>query len=90
MVPFMAIHPHLTNLVWRSIKRTDMDRNGFLSTEELEGCFREHFASELDGKSLIYYFRKCGLDHDKDLVNYRLVKDQLMEKVAQHVPSSPP
>ena len=38
---------------------------------ELELCFREHFAYELDGKSLVYYFRRFSTDHDKDLINYR-------------------
>ena len=76
-------------LVWRSIKDFDIDKNGFLSSEELEGCFREHFAPELDGKSLIYYFRGSSTDHDKDLINYRLIKESIIEKVAQFVSSSP-
>ena len=43
--------------VWRSIKDNDVDSNGFLSVDELDNCFREHFAPELEGKSIVYFFR---------------------------------
>ena len=43
--------------VWRSIKDNDVDSNGFLSVDELDNCFREHFAPELDGKSIVYFLR---------------------------------
>ena len=67
--------------VWRSIKDVDDDKNGFLHTEELEACFIEHFAPELQGKSLVYFFRRWSTDHDKNMVNYRLIKDAIMSKV---------
>ena len=67
----MAKAPNKTAKVWRGIKEEDVDQNGFLEVNELELCFREHFAYELDGKSLVYYFRRFSTDHDKDLINYR-------------------
>ena len=85
----MAQDSHKMVLVWRAIKSFDIDKNGFLQADELEGCFREYFAPELDGKSLIYYFRGSSTDHDKELINYRLIKDSIIQKVAQFVPSSP-
>jgi hypothetical protein len=52
------------NLVWRAIKSVDLDKNGFLSIDELESCFRDIFPVDFDGKSAVYYFRNYGTDHD--------------------------
>ena len=70
----MASHPNRVAKVWRAIKDVDNDSNGFLEVNELELCFREHFSYELDGKSLVYFFRRYSTDHDKELINYRLIK----------------
>ena len=64
---------HKTAKVWRGIKDIDNDKNGFLKVDELELCFREQFPVALNGKSLCYFFRRWSTDHDKDMVNYRLV-----------------
>ena len=79
----MAQNSNRTSKVWRSIKDIDDDKNGFLGVEELEQCFREHFAPELEGKSLIYFFRRWSTDHDKDMVNYRLIKEAIIENIGQ-------
>ena len=63
------------------IKDIDDDHNGFLAVHELEDCFREHFAPELEGKSLVYFFRRWSTDHDKDMINYRRIKETIMSKV---------
>ena len=76
--PIMQGQPNKMAKVWRSIKDIDNDKNGFLNAEELEACFREHFAPELEGRSLIYFFRRWSTDHDKDMVNYRNVKETIM------------
>lgn len=52
------------NQIWRSIRSLDLDKNGFLSIEELENCFRDIFPVEYEGKSAVHYFRKYGTDHD--------------------------
>jgi Ca2+-binding EF-hand superfamily protein len=65
-------------MVWKAVRDLDVDRNGFLQSEELEDCFREFFPVELDGKSLAYFFRDFGCDHDKNLVNYRKMKDTVL------------
>ena len=83
LVPLMAGNMHKKQLVWRSIKDFDSDKNGFLFTQELDGCFREHFAPELEGKSLVYFFRRWGTDHDKEFINYRLIKEFIEAKVAE-------
>ena len=68
----------------------DDDKNGFLQVDELDLCFREHFAPELQGKSLVYFFRRWSTDHDKDMVNYRLIKEAILEKMdLQQVDYSP-
>jgi Ca2+-binding EF-hand superfamily protein len=60
--------------VWRSVKEFDIDKNGFMQCSELEDCFREHFPAELEGKSLVYLFRKFSASHDKHMINYRKLK----------------
>jgi Ca2+-binding EF-hand superfamily protein len=55
-----------------------LDKSGFLQSEELENCFREFFPVDLDGKSMAYFFRDFGCEHDKDLVNYRKMKDTVI------------
>jgi hypothetical protein len=79
----MAANRNQANKVWRSIKDNDVDSNGFLGVEELENCFREHFSYELDSKSLVYFFRRYSTDHDKDLINYRLIKNILTEGIKE-------
>ena len=81
MATIMSAQPNKMAKVWRSIKDIDNDKNGFLDVGELEQCFREHFAPEMEGKSLVYFFRRWSTDHDKDLVNYRFVKQAIMEHV---------
>ena len=66
------------NQVWRSVKSLDIDKNGFLQITELEDCFRDYFPLEFEGKSAIHFFRKFGTDHDKDLVNYRKIKESIL------------
>ena len=44
--------------IWKSIKKIDRDHNGYVLIEELEEIFREHFPVELDGKSLVKFFKK--------------------------------
>lgn len=41
IAPIMAHSPHLAAKVWRGISDLDVDRNGFLSVDELHGCFTE-------------------------------------------------
>ena len=76
--PIMSNNPNKMAKVWRSIKDVDDDKNGFLQVGELEACFIEHFAPELRGKSLVYFFRRWSTDHDKDMVNYRMIKEAIM------------
>lgn len=83
LAPIMAQESNKTAKVWRAIKDIDVDKNGFLSVEELELCFREQFPVALDGRSLVYYFRRWSTDHDKDMVNYRTVKESLIAAMEQ-------
>lgn len=89
LIPIMAKEKNKTARVWRAIKDVDDDSNGFLSVEELEGCFKENLSVELDGKSLVYFFRRFSTDHDRELINYRLVKSMLMEGIREHMELSP-
>jgi len=68
--------------VWKSVKENDIDKNGFMLCSELEDCFREHYPSELEGKSLVFYLRKFSTDHDKNLINYRGIMKQIFQNTA--------
>lgn len=81
LASIMSKNSNRMALVWRGIKDLDTDANGFLSVDELDVCFRENFAPELEGKSMVYFFRKFGTDHDKDLVNYRKIKSSIVTKI---------
>ena len=77
----MAANQLRMTRVWRTIKDFDIDKGGYLGVEELGNCFWEHFAPELQGKSMVYFFRRFGTEQNKDIVDYRLVKNLIMEKV---------
>mmetsp|Transcript_37999 Transcript_37999/g.46420 ORF Transcript_37999/g.46420 Transcript_37999/m.46420 type:complete len:94 (-) Transcript_37999:1451-1732(-) len=79
----MAQESNKTAKVWRAIKDIDNDKNGFLGVEELELCFREQFPVALDGHSLVHFFRRWSTDHDKDMVNYRYIKETLVGAMEQ-------
>lgn len=58
--------------IWKSIKKIDKDSNGYVTVEELEEIFREWFPLELEGKSLMRYFRsKYSSIANKNLINYK-------------------
>jgi hypothetical protein len=65
-------------MVWRAVREIEDSKNGFLQFEELENCFREFYPVELEGKSLAYFFREFGSDQDKNLINYRKMKESVI------------
>ena len=44
--------------IWKSVKQIDKDSNGFVTIEELENIFKEYFPVDLEGKSLLTYFKR--------------------------------
>lgn len=86
----MAKDPNNMAKVWRSIKDVDDDKNGFLKVDELEACFREHFAPALEGKSMVHFCRQWSTDHDKDMINYRPLKEAIMEWIQNNAPQRRP
>ena len=82
----MAANQLRMSRVWRTIKDFDIDKSGHLGVEELAGCFWEHFAPELQGKSLVYFFRRYGTEQNKDIIDYRQVKNIIMDIVRQNKP----
>lgn len=67
--------------IWKSIKTIDKDNNGYVTAEELEEIFREWFPVELDGKSLIRYFRKFCSIQNRVLIHYKKIKDDINSKI---------
>ena len=65
-------------MVWKAVQDLDIDRNGFLSIDELEACFRDQFPYEHNGKSIALFCRQFSTDHDQNLVNYRRVKAEIL------------
>ena len=57
--------------VWKSIKQIDKDNNGYVTIEELEEIFREWFPVELDGRSMVKFFRKYRSVQAKHLIHYK-------------------
>lgn len=69
--------------IWKSIKRIDKDSNGYVTLEELDEIFREQFPLELEGKSLLRFFRiRYGSIANKNLVNYKQLKQDINSKIA--------
>jgi Ca2+-binding EF-hand superfamily protein len=73
----------MTNLkswkdIWRNVRQVyDQDKNGFVSTEELEDMFKQYFPHQLEGKSMCLYFKGYLSFYDKSLVNYRQLRDEI-------------
>jgi hypothetical protein len=80
----------LTNLkgcqdVWRSVKNLDIDKNGFISIQELGDLFKDYFPKEMVGKSLSNYFRKHISNYDKTLINYKPIKAEITSELTKRV-----
>ena len=68
--------------IWKSIKKIDKDSNGYVTNDELDEIFREWFPLELDGKSLIRFFRThYGSIANKNLINYKQLKIEFNTKL---------
>jgi hypothetical protein len=67
--------------IWKSIKQIDKDSNGFVTSNELEEIFREWFPVELDGKTLSAYFRNFKSIQNKQLINYKLIKEKINQQL---------
>ena len=63
--------------VWRSVKKIDKDRNGYVTIEELDEIFREWFPLEMEGKTLQRWFRQWASVQNRNLINYREIKEQV-------------
>jgi len=55
----------------RDIKNIDKDNNGFILVNELNKIFKQHYISELEGKSLNKISRPFGSIQNKQLIDYR-------------------
>lgn len=63
--------------IWKSIKTIDKDSNGYVTIDELEEIFREQFPMELDKRSLYHYFKKFCSVQNKNLINYKQIKEHI-------------
>ena len=69
--------------VWREVKKLDVDRNGFLEMGDLEQVFRDYFPDKLIGYSFYTLFKSHESTYDRNLVNYKLLKDSINRKIQQ-------
>ncbi|CDW82631.1 px domain containing protein [Stylonychia lemnae] len=69
--------------IWRSIKKIDKDSNGFVTIDELEEIFKEWFPIELEGKTCYHYFKRFGSVQNRNLINYKKIKDSINEYLIQ-------
>lgn len=65
--------------VWKAVGELDLDKNGFLCLQEFDSVLRENFPKALAGRSLVSLMRKYGLASDPDFINYRKMKEEIME-----------
>lgn len=63
--------------IWKSIRTIDPDSNGFVGVTELEEIFKEWFPVALEGKSCQQWFRQFCMLENKNLVNYKQIKERL-------------
>jgi len=55
-----------------------------MEMDELQNAFVEQFPYELEGKSLVYFFRRFAAQHDKNFINYKEVRRLLADKLLTH------
>lgn len=73
--------------IWKSVKQIDKDANGFVTLEELEVIFKEHFPVELEGKSVHAYLKRFQSSNNKALIDYKQIKNDINSQIM--VTSSP-
>lgn len=66
----MVKNNHLANIV-REIRNLDKDNNGYLLANELNKVFKQHYITELEGKSLTKIARKYGSIQNRSLVEHK-------------------
>ena len=69
--------------LWFDVKKIDIDKNGMMDITDLENLMKDYFPDHLEGKSLHYYFKQFNVSYDKNLVNYKPIKESVNKEVAQ-------
>lgn len=72
-------NPHIKD-VWKTIKKSDTQSNGFLTINELNTIFIQVYP-ELDGKSLFKILRPFCSIQNKSLINYRKLREYLENRL---------
>lgn len=75
--------------IFKSIKKIDKDSNGFVTIDELDEIFREWYPLEMEGKTLNRYLKKIyGSVSNRNLINYKQIKSEVLSKVKLPTESS--
>ena len=80
----------LTNLlawssIWKNVRKTDSDSNGMIEVQEFSALFKDYFPEFFDGKSISAYLKQYQASYDENLINYRLIKEQINNKIRERL-----
>jgi hypothetical protein len=68
--------------LWTDVRKIDIDKNGLMDINDLETLMKDYFPDHLEGKSLFYYLKQFCVSYDKNVINYKLVKESINKEVA--------
>lgn len=79
LVRVLQKHKNMHEL-WKSVKKYDIDSNGFLTLSELNSIFSQVY-SELKGKSLFKILKPFVSIQNKSLADYKKLKEYLEKRI---------
>lgn len=68
--------------LWYDVKKIDIDKNGLMDINDLGHLMKDYFPDHLEGKSLHYFFKQFCVSYDKNVINYKPIKDSVNKEVA--------
>ena len=71
--------------IWQEIRKIDIDKNGIMDINDFCNLMRDYFPEHLEGKSLFYYLKQFCVSYDKNLINYKPIKESINKEVAQRL-----
>ena len=83
LIKVLSRMPNMVDL-WKSVKKNDVDTNGFLTINELNTIFAQIYP-ELEGKSLFQILRPFCSIQNRSLINYKKLKEFLETKMAVYL-----
>ena len=67
------------------VKALDIDKNGFVTSSELNRIFTDIYEKEMEGKRMVKYLRKFSSVQNRVMINYRIFFKQLLDAVDKEI-----